>query len=44
MVRSVQISNITILDQPTETGFSYRSDDYDTLHDETGVSNDLYDV
>ncbi|KAG2603335.1 hypothetical protein PVAP13_5KG764100 [Panicum virgatum] len=29
--------------QPTGTGFSYISDDRDTCHDETGVSNDLQD-
>jgi carboxypeptidase C (cathepsin A) len=44
MVLCVQISNITVLDQPTEIGFSYRSDDHDTHHDEIGVSYDLYDV
>jgi carboxypeptidase C (cathepsin A) len=44
MARCVQVSNITVLDQPTEIGFSYRSDDDDTRHDETGVSNDLYDM
>jgi carboxypeptidase C (cathepsin A) len=43
MARCVQISNIIFLDQPTGTGFSYSSDDRDTRHDETGVSNDLYD-
>uniref|UniRef100_A0A0A9B374 Carboxypeptidase n=1 Tax=Arundo donax TaxID=35708 RepID=A0A0A9B374_ARUDO len=37
------ISNIIFVDQPTGTGFSYSSDDRDTRHDETGVSNDLYD-
>lgn len=39
----LQISNIIFVDQPTGTGFSYSSDDRDTRHDETGVSNDLYD-
>lgn len=38
-----KISNIIFVDQPTGTGFSYSSDDRDTRHDETGVSNDLYD-
>lgn len=38
----MQISNIIFVDQPTGTGFSYSSDDRDTRHDETGVSNDLY--
>ncbi|XP_066321011.1 serine carboxypeptidase 3-like [Miscanthus floridulus] len=37
------ISNIIFVDQPTGTGFSYSSDDRDTRHDESGVSNDLYD-
>ncbi|WVZ78199.1 hypothetical protein U9M48_025948 [Paspalum notatum var. saurae] len=37
------ISNIIFVDQPTGTGFSYSTDDRDTRHDETGVSNDLYD-
>ncbi|KAM0907938.1 hypothetical protein ACQ4PT_015806 [Festuca glaucescens] len=37
-----KISNIIFVDQPTGTGFSYSSDDRDTRHDETGVSNDLY--
>ncbi|KAI3767941.1 hypothetical protein L2E82_18370 [Cichorium intybus] len=37
-----KISNILFVDQPTGTGFSYSSSDQDTRHDETGVSNDLY--
>jgi len=32
-----------LVSQPTGTGFSYTSDDRDTCHDETGVSNDLQD-
>ncbi|KAG2397536.1 Serine carboxypeptidase-like 48 [Vigna angularis] len=38
-----QASNIIFVDQPTGTGFSYSSDKSDLRHDETGVSNDLYD-
>ncbi|KAG2398489.1 Serine carboxypeptidase-like 49 [Vigna angularis] len=37
-----QASNILFVDQPTGTGFSYTSDQTDIRHDETGVSNDLY--
>ncbi|KAI3520557.1 hypothetical protein L1887_10006 [Cichorium endivia] len=37
-----KVSNILFVDQPTGTGFSYSSSDQDTRHDETGVSNDLY--
>uniref|UniRef100_A0A7N0ZW88 Carboxypeptidase n=1 Tax=Kalanchoe fedtschenkoi TaxID=63787 RepID=A0A7N0ZW88_KALFE len=36
-------SNLLYVDQPTGTGFSYSSDRRDMRHDETGVSNDLYD-
>ncbi|MCL7028626.1 hypothetical protein MKW94_000722 [Papaver nudicaule] len=36
-------SNLIYVDQPTGTGFSYTSDKRDLRHDETGVSNDLYD-
>uniref|UniRef100_A0A7N0TU37 Carboxypeptidase n=1 Tax=Kalanchoe fedtschenkoi TaxID=63787 RepID=A0A7N0TU37_KALFE len=36
-------SNLLYVDQPTGTGFSYSSDRRDIRHDETGVSNDLYD-
>ncbi|XP_078178376.1 serine carboxypeptidase-like [Carex rostrata] len=36
-------SNIIFVDQPTGTGFSYTTDRRDIRHDETGVSNDLYD-
>ncbi|PNX61512.1 serine carboxypeptidase 48-like protein, partial [Trifolium pratense] len=36
-------SNIIFVDQPIGTGFSSSSDDSDIPHDETGVSNDLYD-
>ena len=39
---STQVSNIIFVDQPTGTGLSYSSSDQDILHDETGVSNDLY--
>ncbi|XP_020215288.1 serine carboxypeptidase-like [Cajanus cajan] len=38
-----QASNILFVDQPTGTGFSYSSSTSDFRHDETGVSNDLYD-
>ncbi|KAK2433874.1 serine carboxypeptidase [Trifolium repens] len=36
-------SNILFIDQPIGTGFSYANDVNDIPHDETGVSNDLYD-
>ncbi|KMZ69154.1 putative Serine carboxypeptidase [Zostera marina] len=38
-----KVSNLIYVDQPTGTGFSYSSDERDLRHDETGVSNDLYD-
>ncbi|KAK7257673.1 hypothetical protein RIF29_31817 [Crotalaria pallida] len=38
-----QASNILFIDQPTGTGFSYTTNISDLRHDETGVSNDLYD-
>ncbi|CAA7027746.1 unnamed protein product [Microthlaspi erraticum] len=38
-----KVSNLIYVDQPIGTGFSYTSDDSDIRHDETGVSNDLYD-
>ncbi|KAK7257674.1 hypothetical protein RIF29_31818 [Crotalaria pallida] len=38
-----QAFNMLFVDQPTGTGFSYTTDEADIRHDETGVSNDLYD-
>ncbi|KAH9607625.1 hypothetical protein KSS87_014135 [Heliosperma pusillum] len=38
-----KVSNLIYVDQPVGTGFSYTSDDSDLRHDESGVSNDLYD-
>ncbi|EFH61052.1 predicted protein [Arabidopsis lyrata subsp. lyrata] len=38
-----QVSNLLYVDQPVGTGFSYTTDKSDIRHDETGVSNDLYD-
>ncbi|KAK7268297.1 hypothetical protein RIF29_20994 [Crotalaria pallida] len=38
-----KVSNLLYVDQPTGTGFSYSTDSRDVRHDETGVSNDLYD-
>ncbi|CAF1890048.1 serine carboxypeptidase-like 47 [Brassica napus] len=38
-----KVSNLIYVDQPVGTGFSYVSDLSDLRHDETGVSNDLYD-
>ncbi|KAJ8768608.1 hypothetical protein K2173_023512 [Erythroxylum novogranatense] len=38
-----KVSNVIYVDQPTGTGFSYTADASDVRHDETGVSNDLYD-
>ncbi|CAN8252620.1 unnamed protein product [Cochlearia groenlandica] len=38
-----KVSNIIYVDQPVGTGFSYTPDSNDFRHDETGVSNDLYD-
>ncbi|KAI3989600.1 hypothetical protein MKX01_036209 [Papaver californicum] len=40
---TLQASNLIYVDQPTRTGFSYTSDKRDLRHDETGVSDDLYD-
>ncbi|XP_038707749.1 serine carboxypeptidase-like 47, partial [Tripterygium wilfordii] len=37
-----KVSNILFVDQPTGTGFSYTTSESDIRHDETGVSNDLY--
>jgi len=39
----LQVSNLLYVDQPVGTGFSYTTDKSDIRHDETGVSNDLYD-
>lgn len=36
-------SNILFVDQPVGTGFSYTKNESAIPHDETGVSNDLYD-
>ncbi|CAF2126983.1 unnamed protein product [Brassica napus] len=38
-----QVSNLLYVDQPVGTGFSYTTDKSDIRHDETGVSDDLYD-
>ncbi|KAG5398907.1 hypothetical protein IGI04_020721 [Brassica rapa subsp. trilocularis] len=38
-----QASNLLYVDQPVGTGFSYTSDKTDIRHDQTGVSDDLYD-
>ncbi|XP_010486643.1 PREDICTED: serine carboxypeptidase-like 49 [Camelina sativa] len=38
-----QVSNLLYVDQPVGTGFSFTTDKSDIRHDETGVSNDLYD-
>lgn len=37
-----KVSNIIFVDQPIGTGFSYSSDVRDIRHDETGVSEDMY--
>lgn len=37
-----KVSNLIFIDQPIGTGFSYSSDVRDTRHDETGVSEDVY--
>ena len=39
----MQASNLLYVDQPVGTGFSYTSDKTDIRHDQTGVSDDLYD-
>ncbi|CAN8270071.1 unnamed protein product [Cochlearia groenlandica] len=38
-----QVSNLLYVDQPVGTGYSFTTDKSDIRHDETGVSNDLYD-
>ncbi|XP_010543556.1 PREDICTED: serine carboxypeptidase-like 49 [Tarenaya hassleriana] len=38
-----KVSNLLYVDQPVGTGFSYSTDKRDIRHDESGVSNDLYD-
>nr|XP_004240167.1 serine carboxypeptidase-like [Solanum lycopersicum] len=38
-----KVSNLIYIDQPTGTGFSYTSDNRDIRHNETDISNDLYD-
>uniref|UniRef100_A0A0D6QRX7 Carboxypeptidase n=1 Tax=Araucaria cunninghamii TaxID=56994 RepID=A0A0D6QRX7_ARACU len=38
-----KVSNLIFVDQPTGTGFSYSTDVRDIRHDESGVSNDMYD-
>ncbi|KAH0671273.1 hypothetical protein KY285_025776 [Solanum tuberosum] len=40
---NLQVSNLIYIDQPTGTGFSYTSDNRDIRHNETDISNDLYD-
>ncbi|KAI4340429.1 hypothetical protein MLD38_025263 [Melastoma candidum] len=37
-----KVSNIIYVDQPTGTGFSYTTDQGDLRHNETGVSEDLF--
>jgi len=38
-----KVSNLVYVDQPIGTGFSYSKDPRDIVHDEHGVSEDMYD-